>query len=66
MADDWITTSEAVEVTGYNAEYIRRLIRSGKVKGRKFGIVWQVQRASLHAYLQGARGAEDRRRGPRP
>jgi len=46
---DWIPTAEAMRLTGYNAEYLRRLIRQGKVVARKFGSVWQVDRASLLA-----------------
>ncbi len=44
---DWITTKEAAERTGYNIEYIRRLIRSGKVDCKKFGRDWMVSLASL-------------------
>jgi hypothetical protein len=33
---DWITTQEAVELSGFHPEYIRRLVRQGK----KHGSVW--------------------------
>ena len=52
MADDWITTHEAVKLSGYHLNHVRRLIRLGEVKGRKFLIVWQISRASLLAYLR--------------
>jgi excisionase family DNA binding protein len=52
--EDWITTSEAAQHSGYNAEYIRRLMRNGKLVSRKFGTVWQVSRQSLQAYLRTA------------
>ena len=52
MAETWITTKQAAEVSGYHPEHLRELIREGKVKARKFGIVWQVDRASLLAYLR--------------
>jgi excisionase family DNA binding protein len=60
---EWITTTKAAELTGYHAEHLRRLIRGGKVKARKFGIIWQVDRASLEAYCREAAGSEDKRRG---
>ena len=65
MAEDWITTLDAAKLSGYTALHIRRLIRAGEVKGRKFLIVWQVSRRSLEAYLrkQTQQGA---RRGPKP
>ncbi|MBI3242330.1 MAG: helix-turn-helix domain-containing protein [Chloroflexi bacterium] len=52
MAETWITTKQAAELSGYHPEHLRELIRGGKVKARKFGIVWQVDRASLLAYLR--------------
>jgi len=62
---EWITTSEAAKLIGYHPEHIRELIREGKIKARKFGIVWQVDQASLLAYL---RTAEKRgeKRGRKP
>jgi len=59
MEDEWITTREAANLTGYNAEHLRRLARAGKVQARKFGVVWQVDRTSLLKYL------ETEGRGPR-
>ncbi len=50
MATDWITTVEAVKLSSYNAEHIRRLIRSQKVKAQKWGREWQISKASLLAY----------------
>jgi hypothetical protein len=52
MADDWITTREATELSGYRADYLRTLIRQGRVKGRKYFVIWQVERRSLLAYLR--------------
>jgi hypothetical protein len=65
MAEDWITTMEAVDISGYHPEYIRRLTRKGVVKAHKFGTVWQVSRVSLLTYLRKADSSEDQRKGPR-
>lgn len=64
MAETWITTVEAAELTGYHLVHIRRLIIADKVKGRKFGPLWQVERSSLLAYVRKAEklGAK---RGPK-
>lgn len=48
----WLTTTEAAELAQYHPETIRKLIKSDKVKARKFGQVWQVDRASLLAYTR--------------
>jgi excisionase family DNA binding protein len=64
MAEDWITTQQAAEVTGYTADYVRKLAISGKVKGRRWGRDWQIDRRSLLAYVKAAEklGAK---RGPK-
>ena len=64
MAQDWITTAEAVTLSGYHVNYIRYLIKSDKVKGQKWGQQWQVSRASLLAHIRKAEkmGAK---RGPK-
>lgn len=63
MASQWITSKQAAEQSGYHPDHLRRLIRAGLVKGRKFGIVWQVDRVSLLAYVRAAEESEDKRRG---
>ena len=65
MAEDWITTTEAAELSGYHPEHLRELIRTAKIEGRKFGIVWQVSKQSLLAYLKAAEKSEDKRQGPK-
>jgi excisionase family DNA binding protein len=64
--DDWITTTEAAEISGYHVEYVRKLIKSDKVKGRKvWGREWQVSRSSLLAHIAKA-GKLGAKRGPKP
>ena len=65
MIDDWITTREATELSGYHPDHLRRLIREGSIAAHKFGIVWQVSRQSLLDYLKEARDSTDKRRGPK-
>ncbi len=62
---EWITVGQASELSGYNEEHIRRLLRDGLIRGRKFGIVWQVRYSSIIAYLAKAQSSEDRRHGPK-
>lgn len=65
MAEEWLTTAEADEISAYNLQYIRLLIRTGRLDARKFGDVWQVNRASLHNYLNAAKESGNKRRGPK-
>ena len=62
---EWITTKQAAELSGYHADHVRELLRAGKVEGRKFGEVWQIDRGSLLAYIRIVEkiGAK---RGPKP
>jgi excisionase family DNA binding protein len=64
MAEDWITTLEAAKVSNYHPEHIRELLREGKVKGKKFGTIWQVSRKSLLEYLKKME-KRGKRRGPK-
>ena len=49
--EEWLTSYDAAHMSGYNPDYIRQLIRSRKVLGRKWGQTWQVNRRSLRAYM---------------
>ncbi len=63
--DDWLTTYDAARLSGYNPDYIRQLIRSNKVVGRKWGPSWQVSRYSLETYIKHAKKLGERR-GAKP
>jgi excisionase family DNA binding protein len=63
--DEWLTVNEAAKESGYNPEYIRELIRQGKIKARKISIVWLVDRESFLAYLKKAQ-AMGEKRGRKP
>jgi excisionase family DNA binding protein len=49
--DDWISTSQAAELSGYHISHIRLLIRQGQLVGQKWGRDWMVSRESLQTYL---------------
>ncbi len=61
----WITTKEAAEYSGYDIQYLRRLIRRKVIEARKFGPVYQVSKESLLAYIQKAKSAKDKRYRPK-
>ncbi len=62
---DWITPQEASELSGYNTEYVRWLIREGKIAAVKKGYAWWVDRKSFLAYFKAAEKSEDKRHGPK-
>ena len=38
-----ITVQAAADTTGYNIQYLRRLLRSGALKGVKIGKMWLIE-----------------------
>ena len=62
---DWMTLRDACELSGFNADHLRDLLRKGKIRAQKFGTLWQVDRESLLAYLREANKSPDKRRGPK-
>ena len=48
---DYVTADEAADISGYDVQHVRRLMRAQKIKGRKAGLVWLIERDSLQAYL---------------
>ncbi len=62
---DWVTTTEAANLSGYHPERIRELIREGKIAALKKGNAWWVDRQSLLLYLKAAKTGTDRRHGPK-
>ena len=63
--DEWITTQEAAELSGYHVNYLRKLIRRGDIEGRKLSFLWLVHRQSLLDYMAQAEQSDDKRRGPK-
>jgi excisionase family DNA binding protein len=63
--NDWLTVQEAADLSGYNAEYLRRLIRNNKIAYRKISFIYQVSRASLFEYLSRAENTSDKRYTPK-
>jgi excisionase family DNA binding protein len=62
---EWITVTQAAEISGYNAVYLRRLIRAGKIDYRMFGFMYQVNKKSLLEYLKEAGKKKDKRYSPK-
>jgi excisionase family DNA binding protein len=65
LLDKFITVQAAAEVTGYCSQYLRRLLRNGKLEGVKVGQVWLIKMASLGTHLKHTENTGDHRCGPR-
>jgi excisionase family DNA binding protein len=64
---DFITVEEAIRLSGYTAQYLRRMARQGRIQAMKFGHFWMVNLKSLQGYIERTQslGIEDKRYGPR-
>jgi excisionase family DNA binding protein len=61
----YISIQTATEATGYNIQYLRRLLRAGKITGIKIGQVWLIEFDSMEAYLRSKTKSLDMRCGPK-
>ena len=64
---EWASYSikEASKKTGYNEEYLRRLIRRGLVEAVKIGPAYLIRVESLERYMDDTLTEDDARTGPR-
>lgn len=48
----WITTGEAAELTGYTTAHFRQLIQRGRLRARKRGRDWFLDKDEVLAYAE--------------
>ena len=65
VLNNLVSVREAAELSGYSMQYLRRLLRSGHLSGRRVGTLWLLDLGSINSYLQQALHSMDRRCGPR-
>jgi len=64
VVNNHISVKAAAEISSYSLQYLRRLLRCGKLEGFKIGQVWLIDNSAFLAYLEKAIEATDRRFGP--
>ena len=65
VIDNHITVQEAATITGYNVQYLRRLLRAEKLEAIKVGQIWLVNLTSMQAYFSRSISSNDMRCGPK-
>ncbi len=60
-----LTVQAAADVTGYNIQYLRRMLRAGTLEGVKIGQMWLIVMETHAAYLDHVDTTSDRRCGPK-
>jgi excisionase family DNA binding protein len=64
VVNNHISVKAASEFSGYSLQYLRRLLRCGKLAGLKIGQIWLIDRDAFLAYFEKALQATDQRFGP--
>ncbi len=59
-----LSVKAAAEYSGYNEQYLRRLLRAGRLEGIRVGQVWLIKLSSLEAHLRKGQLSPDQRYGP--
>jgi excisionase family DNA binding protein len=63
ILDRFLSVQAAAEISGYNVQYLRRMLRAGKLEGIKIGQVWLISLTSFENYIQHAMKTNDKRFG---
>ena len=64
VVNNHVSVKAAADFSGYSLQYLRRLLRTGKLAGLKIGQVWLIDYAAFEEYLEKAIEATDSRFGP--
>lgn len=65
VLNNCISVQVAARYSGYSLQYLRRLLRNGKLGGIKIGQLWLVDKGALDICLEQAQSTADRRFGPK-
>ena len=62
---DYLTVEETAHFLGYHPEYVREMVRQGKLRADKKAGVWLLYREAVEKYREAVRGKSkhDPRRG---
>jgi len=60
-----ISVNGAAFHSGYNVQYLRRMLRDGRLTGMKLGQTWLLDKRTFEAYLERAHQTRDKRFGPK-
>jgi len=64
ITGEFLTVRSAAEISGYNQQYLRRLLRNRVFQSRKIGQIWLIDKKSFLDYLKSANKSKDKRFGP--
>ena len=65
ILNNHISIKTAADFSGYSLQYLRRLLRNGKLNGVKIGQLWLIDKFTLDTYLENSINLSDGRYGPK-
>ena len=65
ILNNHVSIKTAVVFSGYSSQYLRRLLRNGKLDGVKIGQLWLIDKFTLDTYLESSMNIGDGRYGPK-
>ena len=65
ISGEYIAVRSAAKISGYNQQYIRRLLRKGVFRTTKIGQIWLIDQKDFMDYLKDTARSKDKRFGPR-
>jgi excisionase family DNA binding protein len=65
VLNNLISVKSAARISGYSLQYLRRLLRTGRLIGLKVGQLWLIEKTAFDTYLEKNTEASDRRYGPK-
>ncbi len=61
ITDEYITVRAASEFSGYNQQYLRRLLRENVFSSKRIGQMWLIDLVGFLDYLKTAQQSKDQR-----
>jgi len=55
VRERYLNTKEVAEMLSISQEYLRQLLREGKVKGVKVGRLWKIKESDIEELIQGVK-----------
>ena len=65
ILNNLVSIKTAAVFSGYSPQYLRRLLRNGKLGGVKIGQLWLIDKFALDTYLESSINIRDGRYGPK-
>ena len=62
---NYLTVKMAAKISGYNQQYLRRLLREGILQSNRIGQLWLIDKCGFLKYIRDANRSTDNRFGPK-